>query len=264
MFKRKKRNTPDEVRDTSMKTNRKILQVVPATDWDAICAGPDLRPFRIKIAYWAITEMTEPISIEEVDGAVTTKTSTFVPLSLVAGLDADFQPFDEKSDFFSYAHKSTSTEEVVSRFGDCVPRPGEPVLTYLRSMRVNRMLGERSAAEYPNFDILQEVPDLKNLPLTLDYRRLLAIIPAIDAYSLFSIDAGRLDRQPIAVWALIEDIDGSHKVVGIGDQTFPCDEWTNFVGYEPQPPKPEDFQNGHLPVGGLGFKKLKAMLQNPN
>jgi hypothetical protein len=35
--------------------------------------------------------------------------------------------------------------------------------------------------------------------------------------------------------------DGSAHVVGIDAQNFPCNEWTNFLGYEPQPPNPDEF-----------------------
>jgi hypothetical protein len=44
------------------------------------------------------------------------------------------------------------------------------------------------------------------------------------------------------VWALVQERDGSYTVGGIDKEGFLCDEWTNFVGYKPEPPQPDEFQ----------------------
>jgi hypothetical protein len=57
-----------------------------------------------------------------------------------------------------------------------------------------------------------------------------------------NVGNGKTERQPIFVWALVQERDGSYTVGGIDKEGFLCDEWTNFVGYKPEPPQPDEFQ----------------------
>ena len=212
-----------------MQPRRNILQIVPARDWDAICLLPDSPPVRIPTACWTITEETRP------------------SMSVVAGLDEDRQFFDEQPEFVGYAHKSTPTEKVLARF----PRKSASNLGTLPwrgiqyGLRAGRLAGWTTNADYPTFRSLisgtsaYKKPGRNELPL--QGRRILAIMPATQAHAIYYVGKNKARYEPIFVWALAEEPDGSQTVAGIDAENFLCDEWTNFVGYEPQPPKPDEF-----------------------
>jgi len=98
--------------------------------------------------------------------------------------------------------------------------------------------------DYPRFRSLiygtsaEKKPGLNDLPD--ECRRILAIMPATQVHAIYYVGEQQARYEPIFVWALLEEPDGSQTVVGIDAENFLCDEWTNFTGYQPRPPKPND------------------------
>jgi hypothetical protein len=210
---------------TVLKPSTKILQVVPATEWDAICIYENCPPLRIPITGWALT--TEP-----------------GPISIVSGVMTNGQLWDEQLEFLTYAHTSTGTETVLARLGEGPYSPRQLPLRLIHcSLRELRVLGLVRTGEYPKFQGTDYRGDLSNVPSAdiewPEPRRTVAIAPAKDARAIYATADGPT-HEPIAVWALLEEPDGSFSVGGIDRAGFLGDEWTNFVGYEPQPPKSDD------------------------
>jgi hypothetical protein len=225
---------------------RDILQIVPAQDWEAVFTswdGNDLEILSGRIQSSALVEEQQP------------------RMSMVVGVIKYF--VDELPGFHGYTHKSVPVDQVNPG------PPGLPLRVLDRSLRELRSAGQIVTSKYPTFEAIHDPfsPRLNQIvnslsPVSIDVenlppedRRIVGIMPATGATALFSTINGATERQPIFVWALVQERDGSYTVGGIDKERFLCDEWTNFVGYEPEPPKPDDCQWG----GGFRKHALKLM-----
>jgi hypothetical protein len=217
---------------------RDVLQIVPAKDWEAVCTvwnGNVLDTYHARIDSWALIEERQP------------------RMSMVVGVTYKYF-CDELPECRGYFHKSVLMEQLKPR------SPGLPPRVLHRVLRELRIAGEIVTSDYPRFKAavydpfnprlkhkifdMRRPPDfhikMRNLPP--EDRRIVAIMPATGATALFGTSCdGKIERQPIFVWALVEEGSGAYTVGGIDKERFLCDEWTNFVGYEPKPPKPDEF-----------------------
>jgi hypothetical protein len=216
---------------------RNVLQIVPADDWQALCAewkGDVLDGLCGRIDGWALVEERQP------------------RMSMVVGVTYKYF-WDELPECRGYFHKSAPMEQLK------MTAPGLPRRAVERTVRELRIAGVLVTSEYPKLKLAINDPsnprlkpqmldpqdsdfDIKIRNLSED-RRLVAIMPATGATALFvNAGNGKRERQPILVWALVQEPDGAYTVGGIDKEGFLCDEWTNFAGYEPEPPKPDEFQ----------------------
>jgi hypothetical protein len=178
-------------------------------------------------------------------------------MSLIAGVVGDGQLWDEEPECVGYAHQSEPLEQLVARWGEShtgrVPFR-QRLVDRNTSLRLVRLAGMISNGDYPSFKGTPElecaspselVDKVNNMDLPNENRRILAILPATEAVAIYSVGNDLVCERPLSVWALFTQADGSYGIEGMDGEHFLCDEWANFLSYDSEPPKANEFHWGN-------------------
>jgi hypothetical protein len=229
---RRKKSKVRRMKPAEMQSLRKIMQVVPGKGWEAICRFPGSPLIRVPMSGWALVEEINP------------------RMSLVAGVIEGTQLWDEQPECIGYAHQSEPMEQLIARSARPTAHKG-PLVEAIAPIRIMRLAGMLSNSVYSTFKGTPEVESMppemiadkvNNMDLPDENRRIVAILPATDAHAFYSFGVDLTVQRPLSVWALVREADGSYTVAGMDTEHFLCDEWTNFIGYDPQPPQVKEFQ----------------------
>ena len=229
---RKSKARPSRKQD-EVQSLRRIIQVVPAPGWEAICWYPGSPLIRAPLNGWALVEELRP------------------RMSLVTGFIEDGYLWDEQPECVGYAHQSKPLNEIIARWGKSLTER-TPLADRIAALRMVRLAGMVLNAEYPSFKATPEFQSasndliadkVNNMDLPDERRRIVAIMPTRGARAIYSVvDDTFVHYQPLTVWVLAREADGTHVVAGMDAEHFLCDEWPNFLRYEPRTPEPEEFR----------------------